>query len=981
MGPKSKITTRLSAIKDRVLNPSSKRPMTDPIVPVSPKRRAVLSVENQLHDQGTYCNKCQRDFSRSFTLRRHLEEIHGAPPRLSCAHEGCEETFARGDTLGRHIATQHGSAKKPCPKCGSCIRPDGLVEHLATKSCRSKAVEGRTIENVQGEQPPAGSTPNAASCSGSATSPESGTIQSTGCSSEISRSESAASCNGLSPTSAPPGDGVALQDDETSVWLSYYSAFEKRQPMLIPNASSDVRLPTLVDDSPRLLPRYGGLDIPMVDPVRSFEDLIAEVAEWQRVVLPGTTGTEADQHATKRPVLPEAAANAAWRGTVQAGSARWCRFEPQGARRRFYAMGFGSRCALCYESLGHDPEAVFQHAKSHLYPNQNPRFRCTACEVPFVYARDLRLHQTPLEMTHFSKEYPDAESYDENDWVAYASQEDRKRFIKGLRCWESLQLSWYLASIDQLLAGHEQSKAGRKSKAQVWLISGGTTQSDKGPNRKHVRCGAQSIWTTGSDVPKSKINHIDVTSLVEMFGKTSLHDWSSVRKSRIREERQSPQERLLYAASVGDLDKVTSILRSGHDPVYGITLQSSKTAVLESCKRGHVGIASILLEKYRVDGCIDMVRKACRAAVDAGHLEMVRKFLKQQKSNLRGRFDHCLDNRQPKANARRCEKHLNVTTWYIALLEFVFTLDVELIGKILKVQCSHEVKSALSGDWEDSPLVFAAQQGNYEAVVFLLAAGVPADWCDNPSWTTALQTAANKGHCDIVRRLLKARAYVDASDVNGDTALLRSLKRMHIKVTALLLRHGADVNPKPNTKSMLAPYAGDHNSNICEQLLVDAGVDTSLGNGPTEVPLIYACRELDASAEIVQLLLKSWANANMQDAEGRTALHWACLRGSYDNADLLLKHGATVDIADDSSMTPLMSVLSQDCSSGRRQGGFGTATRGARCNVDDVDNDGRGPLLRNPVIDQYNTSSMLMTFRLEDDRMSEHDTDDLMDQQ
>ncbi|HWM88439.1 MAG TPA: ankyrin repeat domain-containing protein [Kofleriaceae bacterium] len=86
------------------------------------------------------------------------------------------------------------------------------------------------------------------------------------------------------------------------------------------------------------------------------------------------------------------------------------------------------------------------------------------------------------------------------------------------------------------------------------------------------------------------------------------------------------------------------------------------------------------------------------------------------------------------------------------------------------------------------------------------------------------------------------------------------------------------------------------------RLLVELGadVDEVVGDG-TPFLLCWTTRRFKAAA----LLLRSGADVNVQDGRGRTALHHA-LEKDYDLAQvrLLLEHGAALDIADRTGVTP-----------------------------------------------------------------------------
>jgi uncharacterized protein len=55
----------------------------------------------------------------------------------------------------------------------------------------------------------------------------------------------------------------------------------------------------------------------------------------------------------------------------------------------------------------------------------------------------------------------------------------------------------------------------------------------------------------------------------------------------------------------------------------------------------------------------------------------------------------------------------------------------------------------------------------------------------------------------------------------------------------------------------------------------------------------------------VKEILSSGVSIHLRDADGATALHWACDRGLFEMAQTLLRAGARVSDADESGMAPL----------------------------------------------------------------------------
>src|ERR1017187_10067471 len=81
---------------------------------------------------------------------------------------------------------------------------------------------------------------------------------------------------------------------------------------------------------------------------------------------------------------------------------------------------------------------------------------------------------------------------------------------------------------------------------------------------------------------------------------------------------------------------------------------------------------------------------------------------------------------------------------------------------------------------------------------------------------------------------------------------------------------------------------------------VMAAIGLSAGNDPR---LIQAVKAQDETA--VRALLKQHPDVNAQQGDGATALHWAANLDNLTIADLLIRAGARVDVANDLGSTPL----------------------------------------------------------------------------
>ena len=93
------------------------------------------------------------------------------------------------------------------------------------------------------------------------------------------------------------------------------------------------------------------------------------------------------------------------------------------------------------------------------------------------------------------------------------------------------------------------------------------------------------------------------------------------------------------------------------------------------------------------------------------------------------------------------------------------------------------------------------------------------------------------------------------------------------------------------------------------QMLVDKGADVDQET-PYGTPLMNAATNA-WNVELIEILLKSGAQINLRDRNGRTALFYAEVFGGNNISTMLLKSGANVDIKDMNGKT-YMEVTRED---------------------------------------------------------------------
>ena len=156
-----------------------------------------------------------------------------------------------------------------------------------------------------------------------------------------------------------------------------------------------------------------------------------------------------------------------------------------------------------------------------------------------------------------------------------------------------------------------------------------------------------------------------------------------------------------------------------------------------------------------------------------------------------------------------------------------------------------------------------------------------------------LVEAVKKADAAAVRALLQQQGDVNASEVNGTTALHWAVHRDDLEMVDLLIR--ASANAKAANRYGVTPLSlacTNGNAAIIERLLY-AGADpnTSLPGG--ETALMTAART--GKADAVKVLLAHGAGANAREStRGQTALMWAAAQNNVAAIRALVEGGADV---------------------------------------------------------------------------------------
>lgn len=225
-----------------------------------------------------------------------------------------------------------------------------------------------------------------------------------------------------------------------------------------------------------------------------------------------------------------------------------------------------------------------------------------------------------------------------------------------------------------------------------------------------------------------------------------------------------------------------------------------------------------------------------------------------------------------------------------------------------------------------TPLFYAAAQGNASVVQALLEAGASPDGVakgisSTPkeavlSWTP-LSMAARDGHLDVVQQLLRAGAQAnlrskhnrtalhECSPVRGDTPAQDTF----LEVASCLLAHGADLDVLDNYGSTVLDTTCIRDHARVAAFFIEQGIDTTHRDweGTNALGNCIGFNSLECAALLLSLGRTRSGVANIDD-NGSSNLHYLALGGSAEMMNLLADSGfcgLDADLKDNQGRTAL----------------------------------------------------------------------------
>lgn len=172
-----------------------------------------------------------------------------------------------------------------------------------------------------------------------------------------------------------------------------------------------------------------------------------------------------------------------------------------------------------------------------------------------------------------------------------------------------------------------------------------------------------------------------------------------------------------------------------------------------------------------------------------------------------------------------------------------------------------------------------------------------------------IQAATERMETETIKRLIEEGVDLNTKDAKGRTATMIATYNNDVETAKVLIKAGADVNIQDNMKNNPFLYAGAEGYVEILKLTIEAGADPAMINRYGGTALIPASEHGHIDA-IKELLTKTDIDVNHVNDLGWTALMEAIVLNNggerqLQAIQLLIDHGADVNIPDRNNVTPL----------------------------------------------------------------------------
>lgn len=233
------------------------------------------------------------------------------------------------------------------------------------------------------------------------------------------------------------------------------------------------------------------------------------------------------------------------------------------------------------------------------------------------------------------------------------------------------------------------------------------------------------------------------------------------------------------------------------------------------------------------------------------------------------------------------EKRLNIPVKDTALYNAVCLEDLQAIEILLAAKADVTIKN---DDTLQSPLFRAIEQNSVDALRTMLRAGDYVNHRDMDHDQSLLHYAVSKGNVEVVNLLLELNCDPNVIDCRYYTPLMEAIFRHKIDIIRCLATV-SDINFRGQRDATALMYAAQMNEIEGLKCLLSTGAEINCMDVSGNTALIMAGPRVD----IVNLLLTSRANPNLQNAFGMTALWYSAYYHYVEVVKILLRANSNAD--------------------------------------------------------------------------------------
>ena len=215
------------------------------------------------------------------------------------------------------------------------------------------------------------------------------------------------------------------------------------------------------------------------------------------------------------------------------------------------------------------------------------------------------------------------------------------------------------------------------------------------------------------------------------------------------------------------------------------------------------------------------------------------------------------------------------------------------------------------------PLCRAIQTEHKLAAIVLLEAGAKPNLANRSGHERALDIAAEKGRCDLIRLLLAHDAALDVNPngMKGSLTIYKAAYGGYIAALDLLLDFDAGKTPEATALAMHTATSQGHVEMLRRLVARDININIRDEQGRTPLhtalylPPMIGPGEKPSLNKAAVVLLELGADPNLRDNDGMTPLQLAVLFDRKEFAERLLARGAEVDVFSAAALGQLKTVI------------------------------------------------------------------------